>query len=96
MTPKRQPYLRPPLLAPDWPDSTRKHLTVTSRGKALIVVAHDGPDDPLVRLERLGPDEYGLSIRWHDDRWQRLPVAGTLDKLVAVLRADYSSLLAAV
>jgi hypothetical protein len=31
-----------------------------------------------------------------DDRWQRLPVAGTVDKLVAVLRADYSSLLAAV
>src|SRR2546423_881345 len=55
-----------------------------------------GPDDPLVRLERAGPDEYGLSIRWHDDRWQRLPVAGTVDKLVAVLRADYSSLLAAV
>jgi hypothetical protein len=63
----------------DW-----KHLTVTSRGKTLIVVAHDGPDDPLVRL------------RWHDDRRQRLPVAGTVDKLVAVLRADYSSLLAAV
>jgi len=26
----------------DW-----KHLRVTSRGKTLIVVAHDGPDEPL-------------------------------------------------
>lgn len=33
----------------DW-----KHLTVTARGKTLVIVAEDGPDDPLVRLESVG------------------------------------------
>jgi hypothetical protein len=33
---------------------------------------------------------------WHDDRWQRLPVTGNLDELVALLRTEYASLLAAV
>jgi hypothetical protein len=73
-----------------------KHLTVTARGKTLVIVAEDGPDDPLVRLESVGAGQYGSSIMWHDDRWQRLPVTGNLDELVALLRTEYASLLAAV
>ena len=75
----------------DW-----KHLAVSARGKTLVIVAHDGPQDPLVRREPVGPDEYGLSIMWHTNRWQRLPVTGSLDERVTLLRAEYASLLAPV
>ena len=71
-----------------------KHLAVRARGKTLVIVAEDGPEDPLVRLEPVGPDQYGLSIMWHTNRWQRLPVMGRLDELVTLLRAQYASLLA--
>jgi hypothetical protein len=73
-----------------------KHLVVTARGKTMVIAANDGPPpDPLVLLELIGPDSYGMSIMWHNNRWQRLPVTGTLGELVAVLRTEYASLLAA-
>jgi len=39
----------------DW-----KHLAVRARRKTLAIVGEDGPDDPLVRLQLLSPDQYGF------------------------------------
>jgi hypothetical protein len=77
----------------DW-----KHLAVKARSKFLVVVALDDQDDDgqeLARLEALQSNQYGLAIMWHNDRWQRLPVSGTLEQLVEILRREFGALLAA-
>jgi hypothetical protein len=77
----------------DW-----RHLAVKARGRFLTIVALDGQareGQALARLELLQHNEYGLAIMWHNDRWQRLPVSGTLGQLVEMLRQEFGALLAA-
>ena len=67
-----------------------------SHGSRTLVALDDQDDDgqPLARLELLQPDEYGLSVMWHNDKWQRIPVCGRLEKVVEVLRLEFGALLA--
>jgi hypothetical protein len=71
-----------------------KHLTAQQRGRSLVVLTADDEAESLARLEPLDQDGWGLSIRWHDNKLQRLPVAGTLEQIVQVLREDFAALLA--
>lgn len=73
----------------DW-----RHLKARTRGKDLLIEAHDkGGVEELVRLCPLGLDRYCVSILWHNGRWQRLPVSGSLGEMVEGLRRDFAQLL---
>ena len=61
-------------------------------------MALDGQQDDgqeVARLELLQPNEYGLAIMWHNDKWQPLPISGSLQELVQILRQEFGALLAA-
>lgn len=74
-----------------------EHLEVESRGGDLIVLTREQGDVVrLARLSALPAGRYGLSLMWHSGRWERLPVVGTLDEVVQILRADYADMLAPV
>jgi hypothetical protein len=74
-----------------------RHLKARTRGKDLLIEAHDdGAVEELVRLSPVGPDQYGVSILWHNGRWQRLPVIGSLVEVVEGLRRDFAELLSAL
>jgi hypothetical protein len=38
--------------------------------------------------------DYGLSLMWHNGRWERLPVVGTAAEVLDVLIRDFAELLA--
>jgi hypothetical protein len=74
-----------------------EHLEVESRGRDLTVLTREeGQVVRLARLSALPAGRYGLSLMWHSGRWVRLPVVGTLDQVVQILRADYAEMLAPV
>ena len=74
-----------------------EHLEVERRGRDLTVLTREeGEVVRLVRLSALPAGRYGLSLMWHSGRWERLPVVGTLDQVVQILRADYAEMLAPV
>lgn len=49
---------------------------------------------PLARLTMLPRGDYGLSLMWHNGRWERLPVVGTAAEVLDVLIRDFAELLA--
>jgi hypothetical protein len=63
-------------------------MYVRVHGDHLIVGRNEpGPDDASfaedrVRLTRLGPRSFGLSVKRHTGRWQRTPFTGSLDDVV--------------
>lgn len=42
-------------------------------------------EDDRVRLTPLGASRYGLSVRRHTGRWERTPLAGSLQEVVAAI-----------
>ena len=72
-----------------------EHLEVERRGRDLTVLTYEqGEVVRLARLSAMPAGRFGLSLMWHNGRWERLPVVGTLHEVVATLRADYAEMLA--
>ena len=70
-------------------------LDVESRGRRVtIFTIEDGQKVPLARLTMLPRGDYGLSLMWHNGRWERLPVVGTAAEVLDVLIRDFAELLA--
>jgi hypothetical protein len=71
-----------------------EHLEVESRGEHLLLFVREvGEVVRLARLTALPRREYGLSIRWHDDRWQRMPIVGPMETVVEDLMAEFAEFL---
>ncbi len=59
------------------------HLVVRWQGEHLVIEQPGPPDDPedrdsVLRLTPLGGFNFGLSLRRHSARWEKLPVSGLL------------------
>ena len=59
------------------------HLVVRWQGEHMVIEhpgPHDDPEDrdPVLRLTPLGGFDFGLSLRRHTGRWEKLPVSGLL------------------
>lgn len=67
---------------------TTSGMYVRVRGDHLIAGREETNDNArsqlrdCIRLTRLGPKTYGLSIKRHTGRWERTPFSGTLRKMV--------------
>ena len=60
---------------------------------------HLGPngeieDSDRVRLTRLAPSSYGLSVKRHTGRWERTPFSGTLTEMVDAIAGVMQHLVA--
>jgi len=74
-----------------------RHLQVKVRGTTLLVVAHEQHgEEPVARLTPVGRGQYGLSIFWHNGKWQRMPVVGGLVEIVEGLHQDFAFMLQAL
>lgn len=66
-------------------------MYVRVHGDHLIVGRNElGPDnaqlaEDRVRLTRLGPRSFGLSVKRHTGRWQQTPFTGTLNDVVTAI-----------
>ena len=76
-------------------------MRVRVHGEHLIVgrddAASDGEragSDDRVRLTRLGPSTWGLSVKRHNGRWERTPFTGTIAELVDVIHTFMQHLVA--
>ena len=76
-------------------------MSVRVHGDNLIVGRHDaGPankqlqTDDRVRLTRLSPVAWGLSVKRHTGRWERTPFSGTIEEMVLVMRTFMQHLVA--
>ena len=63
------------------------HLHVCRQAEH-VVIEHVGPeasDDhhPILRLTPIGGFRFGLSLRRHTDRWEKIPVSGALADVLA-------------
>lgn len=47
-----------------------------------------------VRLTRLTPSKYGLSVRRHTGRWERTPFSGSMPEMVEVMQTYMQHLVA--
>jgi hypothetical protein len=59
------------------------HLVVRWHGEHMVIEHPGPPDDPedrdaVLRLTPLGGFNFGLSLRRHTGRWEKLPVSGLL------------------
>lgn len=61
-----------------------------------MLTQEEGEAIRLARLSALPAGRYGLSLMWHSGRWERLPVVGTLDEVVQILRPDYAEMFAPI
>ncbi|MBU2689735.1 MAG: hypothetical protein KJ970_02330 [Candidatus Eisenbacteria bacterium] len=48
----------------------------------------------LVRLTRLNASRYGLSVRRHNGRWERMPFSGSIKEMVSVMQTFMQHLVA--
>lgn len=76
-------------------------MYVRVHGENLIVgrneqVRDDAPPEPSdrVRLTRLTPKKFGLSVKRHTGRWEKTPFTGTLDEVVSAILACMQHLVA--
>ena len=75
-------------------------MYVRVHGDNLIVGRNEpGPDDAMfaedrVRLTRLGPRTFGLSVKRHTGRWQRTPFTGDLGEVVSAIHQFMQHLVA--
>ena len=68
-----------------------KDLVAQAAADRLRALLRAVPEYEHLEVERRGRN---LSLMWHNGRWERLPVVGTLHQVVATLRADYAEMLA--
>lgn len=59
------------------------HLIV-GRNESFATGRPPEPDDR-VRLTRLGPRKFGLSVKRHTGRWEKTPFLGTMDDMVSAI-----------
>ena len=78
--------------------------TIRVHGKQLVLGREDpDPDGPFpdlvpddrVRLTHLGGTKYGLSVRRHTGRWEKIPFSGSMAELVDLLGGPMQHLVAA-
>jgi hypothetical protein len=80
---------------------TTRGMYVRVYGKHLIVGREEpfGPHGELeksdrVRLTRLHPSTYGLSVKRHTGRWEKTPFSGSMENLVEVMQSLLQHLVA--
>ena len=71
-------------------DGRHDHVTVRADRGCLYV---DVDEEPVVRLEALSGNGYGLSFRHHTGRWEPTPFTGDLDRLGRVLTTEFGAYL---
>jgi hypothetical protein len=54
----------------------------------------DGEFDDRVKLTKLGPKSYGVSVKRHTGRWQRTPFTGSMAEVVAAISSFLQHLVA--
>lgn len=75
--------------------SATEGMFVRVRGANLTLgrVDDDGAEDR-VRLTRLGPNSYGVSVKRHTGRWERTPFTGTMADVVTAITSFMQHLVA--
>jgi hypothetical protein len=68
-------------------DGRHDHVTVRAERGQLYV---DVDEDPIIRLEPLARDHYGLSFHRHTGRWEPTPFTGDLGRLAAVITTVFA------
>ena len=71
-------------------DGRHGHVTVRADRGFLYV---DVDEEPVVRLEPLSGNTYGLSFHHHTGRWERTPFTGDLARLTSVLTTEFAAYL---
>jgi hypothetical protein len=68
-------------------DGRHDHVTVRAERAHLYV---DVDEEPIVRLEPLASDQYGLSFHHHTGRWERTPFTGDVGRLAEVITTVFA------
>jgi len=68
-------------------DGRHDHITVRPQRGQLYV---DVDADPIIRLEPLARDEYGLSFHHHTGRWEPTPFTGDVGHLAEVITTIFA------
>jgi len=71
-------------------DGRHNHVTVRA-DRGFLSVEID--QEPVVRLESLSGNTYGLWFHHHSGRWERTPFTGDLSRLAHVLTTDLGAYL---
>jgi hypothetical protein len=71
-------------------DGRHDHVTVRA-DRGFLYVEVD--EEPVVRLEPLSGNGYGLSFHHHSGRWEPTPFTGDLDRLARVLTTEFAAYL---
>jgi hypothetical protein len=69
-------------------DGRHDHVTVRAERGFLYV---DVDEEPIVRLEPLSGDQYGVSFHRHTGRWEPTPFTGELGRLASVLTTVFAA-----
>ena len=71
-------------------DGRHDHVTVRADRGFLYV---DVEEEPIVRLELLSGNTYGVSFHHHSGRWESTPFTGDLVQLARVLATEFGAYL---
>lgn len=71
-------------------DGRHGHVTVRTERGFLYV---DVDEEPIVRLEPLSGDQYGLSFHHHAGRWELTPFTGDVGCLARVVMTEFGAYL---
>ena len=71
-------------------DGRHDHVTVRADRGFLYV---DVDEEPIVRLEPLSGDQYGLSFHHHTRRWEPTPFTGDVPRLASVVMTEFGAYL---
>ncbi len=71
-------------------DGRHDHVTVRAERGFLYV---DVDEEPIVRLEPLSGNQYGLSFHHHTGRWEPTPFTGDIGLLASVVTTEFRAYL---
>lgn len=71
-------------------DGRHDHVTVRAERGFLYV---DVDEKPIVRLDPLSGDHYGLSFHHHTGRWEPTPFTGDISQLARVVTTEFGTYL---